>query len=101
MIPLIPLSFDYGCEIMFPIGEAQVSGIILNAGQIMGLVFIIIAQSVFDLSSDNKDSAFNTMFMVNLILLLCCLTYCFFNSPLKRTKLEQSQNSLLSSESFK
>jgi FLVCR family feline leukemia virus subgroup C receptor-related protein len=37
-IPLIPLSFDFGCEIVFPVGEAQVTGVLMSGGQIIGVL---------------------------------------------------------------
>lgn len=41
-IPIMPLSFDYGCDTMFPIGEAQITGTLMTAGQIIGIVFVSI-----------------------------------------------------------
>ncbi len=40
-IPIMPLSFDYGCDIMFPVGEAQITGTLMTAGQIFGILFVI------------------------------------------------------------
>jgi len=37
--PLVPVSYDLGCEISFPIGEAQIIGI-LNGGAMI-FTFII------------------------------------------------------------
>ena len=38
LTPLMPLSFDFGCETMFPVGEAQITGILMTGGQIVGLI---------------------------------------------------------------
>ena len=38
LTPLLPLSFDFGCEIVFPVGEAQVTGILMTSGQIVGII---------------------------------------------------------------
>lgn len=42
LTPLIPLSFDFGCEIVFPVGEAQVTGILMTGGQIVGIISVFI-----------------------------------------------------------
>ncbi|CAM6006598.1 unnamed protein product [Sphagnum balticum] len=38
-IPLMPLSFDYGCDILYPAGEAQITGCLMTSGQIIGIIF--------------------------------------------------------------
>lgn len=38
LTPLLPLSFDFGCEIVFPVGEAQVTGILMTGGQLIGII---------------------------------------------------------------
>lgn len=38
LTPLLPLSFDFGCEIVFPVGEAQVTGILMTGGQVIGIL---------------------------------------------------------------
>lgn len=53
-IPLQPLSGDYACDFMFPVGEAQITGTLLTAGQIIGIFFIVVAQGVFGLGSGSK-----------------------------------------------
>jgi MFS transporter, FLVCR family, feline leukemia virus subgroup C receptor-related protein len=41
-IPLMPLSFDYGCDILFPAGEAQITGCLMTSGNLIGLLFVLI-----------------------------------------------------------
>lgn len=41
LTPLMPLSFDFGCEILFPVGEAQITGILMTGGQIVGIIEVI------------------------------------------------------------
>ena len=41
-IPMMPLCFDYGCDILFPVGEAQITGTLMTAGQIFGILFVIL-----------------------------------------------------------
>jgi hypothetical protein len=44
-IPMMPLCFDYGCDILFPVGEAQITGTLMTAGQIIGILFVILCLS--------------------------------------------------------
>lgn len=39
-IPLMPLSFDYGCDILFPAGEAQITGCLMTSGNFLGVLFV-------------------------------------------------------------
>jgi FLVCR family feline leukemia virus subgroup C receptor-related protein len=41
-IPLMPLSFDYGCDILFPAGEAQITGCLMTSGNLFGLIFVLL-----------------------------------------------------------
>lgn len=40
-IPLMPLSFDYACDILFPAGEAQITGCLMTSGNFIGLLFVL------------------------------------------------------------
>jgi hypothetical protein len=44
-IPLMPLSFDYGCDILFPAGEAQITGCMMTSGNLIGLLFVQLSNS--------------------------------------------------------
>lgn len=55
-IPLMPLSFDYTCDILFPAGEAQITGCLMASGNLFGAIYvgyhitqIIISQQIFKL----------------------------------------------------
>jgi MFS family permease len=39
-IPFMPLSFDYGCDILFPAGEAQITGCLMASGNLVGVIFV-------------------------------------------------------------
>jgi hypothetical protein len=39
-IPLMPLSFDYGCDVLFPAGEAQITGCLMTSGNLIGVIFV-------------------------------------------------------------
>ena len=40
-IPFMPLSFDYGCDILFPAGEAQITGCLMAAGNLVGVIYVL------------------------------------------------------------
>jgi predicted membrane channel-forming protein YqfA (hemolysin III family) len=46
-VTIQPLSLDYACDFMFPVGEAQISGLLISMGQILGLLLILLSQNVF------------------------------------------------------
>lgn len=54
-IPLQPISIDYGTDTMFPIGQAQITGFMLSMGQILGILFVEVAQLVFGLGDLSKS----------------------------------------------
>lgn len=39
--PLIPLGFDLGCEMEFPVGEAQVTGVLMTGAQIVAIIEVL------------------------------------------------------------
>lgn len=91
-IPLQPLSSDYACDFMFPVGEAQISGFLMTAGQIMGVVFVVLSQNVFGLGNggsveDEKASALHSVIMSNSLLAIGCVIMMLQKAELKRAKL--------------
>ena len=41
-LPFIPLSLSYGTDILFPFGEAQITGCILTSGQLVSIVMVLL-----------------------------------------------------------
>ena len=39
-IPFMPLTFDYGCDILFPAGEAQITGCLMSSGNLIGVFYV-------------------------------------------------------------
>ena len=39
-IPFMPLTFDYSCDILFPAGEAQITGCLMTSGNLMGAILV-------------------------------------------------------------
>ncbi len=93
-VPAMPLCFDYGVDIMFPVGEAQITGLMMSGGQIAGLVYIFVGQLAWGLGKDDvsqKTAALATSITVSVVSTIGCITALFFNSKLVRTEYERSQ----------
>jgi Na+/melibiose symporter-like transporter len=41
-IPLMPLTFDYGTDVLFPAGEAQITGCLMTSGNFIGVLFVLL-----------------------------------------------------------
>lgn len=84
-IPLQPLTIDYASDTMFPIGEAQITGIMLTAGQILGVLFVEFSQLVFKLGDEGTTQqkqryAFNSVIFTNCFLAVGCFILMAQNS---------------------
>lgn len=40
-LPFIPLTLSYGSDILYPFGEAQITGCILTSGQFFSIIQVI------------------------------------------------------------
>jgi len=49
--PILPLTYDLGCELVFPVGEALVTGILNGGGMIFSFAMIGIIQLVFGMGT--------------------------------------------------
>ena len=43
LMPILPIGFELGCELTFPVGEATINGIMNCSGQVFGILQILIA----------------------------------------------------------
>jgi hypothetical protein len=41
-ISIIPLSFGYGCDVLYPAGEAQITGCLLSTANIFAAILVLI-----------------------------------------------------------
>jgi hypothetical protein len=39
-VSLVPLTFDYACDVFFPVGEAQICGCLLAGGNTIGVILV-------------------------------------------------------------
>jgi MFS family permease len=48
MLPLLPISFELGCELTFPVGEAMTGGLLNAGGQVWGIMQIIVTNALLE-----------------------------------------------------
>jgi FLVCR family feline leukemia virus subgroup C receptor-related protein len=48
MIPVLPVTYDFGCELTYPVGEAMTGGLLNAGGQIWGIVQIVITNFLLE-----------------------------------------------------
>jgi hypothetical protein len=49
--PILPLTYDLGCELVFPVGEALVTGILNGGGMLFSFLLIGAIELVFGIGS--------------------------------------------------
>ena len=96
-VPIIAVAFEAAAEVTYPVNEELSSGILMTAGQIFGIIYIIIwgyfLSEVDHLSSQNN---FSTWFVSgNIIIML--LFVLIYNGEYKRLNAERQIHSLVNS----
>ena len=66
--PLVPVSYDFGCELAFPIGEAQVIGILNGGAMILTFVLTLILSSAIGFRSKGQSRTILFIYIVFLSL---------------------------------
>ena len=66
--PLVPVSYDFGCELAFPIGEAQVIGILNGGAMILTFVLTLILSSAIGFGSKGQSRTILFIYIVFLSL---------------------------------
>lgn len=89
MTPVLPVSYELGCEVTFPIGEAMSGGLLNTGGQIMGIVQVGIIAALAEYVS---------VFVANLqmvfFLLLGAVGAFLVKQDLVRTKEDEKRTGL-------
>lgn len=85
--PLVPISYDLGCELCFPIGEAQVIGILNGGAMIFTFVLTIVTTST--ISFENKQNSLTVLIVYIVLIFVGTLVYFFIKIDLKRRKAEK------------
>lgn len=89
LTPLVPISYDLGCELAFPMGEAMVTGL-LNGGALLWafITSTIIASTV---GFNSSQSSLMTMIVLTLFILAGSLLFLRIDIHLKRHSYEQGK----------
>ncbi len=82
LIPMVPISYDVGCELTFPVGEAQVVGIITGGSMIYTVVLTLSISAAVGFGSP-LQSAINMIVYISLFL-LGAIFYALVDIVLKR-----------------
>ncbi|XP_075247403.1 solute carrier family 49 member A3-like isoform X1 [Convolutriloba macropyga] len=107
---LFPLALELSVECTYPVSESASSGIVILAGQLIGIVMLVglpmLGQDLTSYQNDIQVCAEGVdkkdLWIANLVLsaftcLVGVFTVVFFNSPDKRIKTEAAAASVLSS----
>jgi FLVCR family feline leukemia virus subgroup C receptor-related protein len=87
--PIIPLCYDLGCELAFPMGEAQVTGILNGASLFFTFITTLIISSAIGFG-EKSDSTI-VMFAFMSFVLVGCFLFFRVKIILKRKNLESGK----------
>ena len=77
--PVLPLALELGAEITYPLSEATPSGVLMSAGQLVGIIVILIMDDLIHLNKARWASA-----VLTLCLAIGLLFIIHFKEDLKR-----------------
>lgn len=84
--PILPICFEVGCEVTFPVGEAFSTGLLVSSSQILATVATIILEFVF--TEQTKESA-AICFGIFFILVVSGIVFLvLLKEEFKRTQFE-------------
>jgi hypothetical protein len=86
MTPILPLSYDLGCELVFPVGEALITGILNGGGMLFSFIMIGIIQLVLDMGS--KSQSLKIMLVFTFMTIIGSIFYWRIKPRLKRREYE-------------
>lgn len=88
--PLYAISYDLGCETSFPIGEAQVTGVLNMGGNLCAFILILIIQTSIGFGTREQSI---TSFIVLLSLGIAgTIFYIFVKNILLRSEAEKKHS---------
>ncbi len=82
LIPMVPISYDLGCELSFPVGEAQVVGIVTGGAMLYTVVLTLTITAAVGFGTPTQ-SAICMIIYISLFLIGGGL-YCMVEIKLKR-----------------
>ena len=77
-LPIMSVAFDFGVEITYPIGESFSTGLLMDAGQVFGIIYTVVCSYLLDHyeSIGQKEKGSNYCF---LLLFIACAIGAFFS----------------------
>jgi len=84
--PALPISFELGCEVTYPVGEATPTGMLLIVSQITSIACVLVVDQWF-LNGDESNR--NGMRFLAACFAVGFLLTCFFRTKLKRKEHEE------------
>jgi hypothetical protein len=87
VIPILPISYDLGCELSFPIGEAQVTGFINGGAMIVAFFMALAITSAINFDTPEKS----TIVMVIYITLMSFGTVLYYFIKIERKRRATAQ----------
>lgn len=85
--PLMPISYDLGCELCFPMGEAQVTGLLNGGAMLLTFFLSLIITAAIKLETKTQSLAAIIIYIVLVALGTIC--FYFVKIDLKRRNAEQ------------
>lgn len=82
VVPIVPASYEIGCEVAFPIGEAQIIGILNGGAFIWAFLLDIIMTAAIGFGSKVKSAIF--LAILTAFLFLAAFLYLRADLVLKR-----------------
>ena len=64
MVPIMAVSFDFGVELTYPIGESYSTGVLMSSGQVFGILYTLISSYLID--KNDKDLARLSYFILTI-----------------------------------
>ena len=85
-LPILPISFEFACEINFPIGETFTCGLLVCFVQIIAIICSLVLE-VF-LTEGTKDESYLILSILGGVLILGAIFMVFVEENLRRKKVE-------------
>jgi hypothetical protein len=87
LIPMVPISYDLGCELTFPVGEAQVVGMITGISMIYTVILTLTVSSAVGFGTVRQSAI--CMIIYVTFTILGAILYSTVEVKLKRRDHEQ------------
>jgi len=89
LIPMVPISYDLGCELTFPVGEAQVVGIITGGAMIYTVILTLTITAAVGFGTARQSAICMTIYIT--LTILGAVIYSMVDIKLKRRDHEQQR----------